>query len=431
MSKPYSKRDQEVIWHPFTQMKTAGEPIAIVKGENTLLFDEAGKTYIDAISSWWVNLHGHAHPYIIEKVNEQFKKLEQVIFAGFTHPAAVELAERLLKHLPDNQNRVFFSDDGSTAVEVAIKMALQFWHNQGITKTKIVALNDAYHGDTFGAMSVGGRSPFTSAFERFLFDVVHIDVPVKGREEAALKQLKEIVAEEEVAAFIFEPLVLGAGGMIMYEPDILDDMLALCKAKGVVTIADEVMTGFFRTGKFFSVDHLNHNPDIICMSKGLTGGVMPMGLTSCTGEIYDAFLSEDKFKTFFHGHSFTANALACAAALASLDLLEQQATREKINDIVAAHHTFAQELKTHPLTEHVRQTGTILAFDIKTGKSTSYFNTIKETAQTFFLEHGVLLRPLGNVLYIFPPYCITQEEMVRVYQVIRESLTYLKEKGAI
>jgi len=313
-----TERDLKVIWHPYTQMKTAMPPVPIVRGEGACLFDENGKKYIDAVSSWWVNIHGHAHPYIAQKVSEQLRKLEHVIFAGFTHEGAVELAERLLEILPANQQKVFYSDNGSTAVEVAIKMCLQYWHNKGQNRTKILAFKNAYHGDTFGAMAVSGRSAFTAAFDSLLFDVEFIDLPDKEN----ITNLQSLISNlsHQTACFIFEPLVQGAGGMLMYEARYLDELMAHCRNEGVLMIADEVFTGFGRTGKAFASNHVTEQPDIMCFSKGLTGGTMALGLTTCTQQIYDAFLSDDHLKTLFHGHSFTANPVAIAAALASLDL---------------------------------------------------------------------------------------------------------------
>ncbi len=429
-----SQRDQQVIWHPFTQMQTASLPIAIVKGEGTYLFDENGKKYIDAISSWWVNLHGHAHPYIVEKISEQLKKLEHVIFAGFTHEPAIALAEGLLKQLPGNQSKIFYSDNGSTAVEVAIKMAFQYWYNKEKPRTKIIAFKDAYHGDTFGAMSVGGRNAFSAPFSPFLFDVIHIDIPVKGKEKETIAQLKTAINTNEVAAFIFEPLVLGSAGMIMYEPEILNELLKLCKQKNVLCIADEVMTGFGRTGKFFATDYIEEKPDIFCLSKGITGGFMAMGVTACTQEIYNAFLSDDKMKTFFHGHSYTANPLACAAGVASLELLAtpplippQRGGKcyepwENIKMIGLLHKNFELEIKNHPLVKDVRQRGTILAIELETSENTSYFNSLRDKLYTYYIEQGILLRPLGNIVYVLPPYCISKSDLNCIYKVIEQSL---------
>jgi adenosylmethionine---8-amino-7-oxononanoate aminotransferase len=399
-------------------------PIAITRGEGALLYDVHGKAYIDAISSWWVNLHGHSHPHIAEKVSAQLRTLEHVIFAGFTHSPAVELAEKLAGKLPGDQRRIFYSDNGSTAVEVAIKMALQYWVNRGEPRNKVIALKGAYHGDTFGAMSVSGRSAFTAAFEPFLFDVEFIDVPSKGKFPAALDQMSELLQKHgnNIAAFIFEPLVQGASGMIMYEEAALEALMGLCRESRVLLIADEVMTGFGRTGRFFATDHLSEKPDIYCLSKGLTGGTMALGATSCTEEIYAAFLSKDKLKTFFHGHSFTANPLACSAGLASMELMEKKETWEAIREIESMHSEFSAILNTFGIKD-VRQKGTILAIELETGEDTSYFNRKGASIYRFFLDRGILLRPLGNIIYILPPYCIKKEELEQVYNSITEFLT--------
>ncbi|WP_266369083.1 adenosylmethionine--8-amino-7-oxononanoate transaminase [Tellurirhabdus rosea] len=418
-------RDKAVIWHPFTQMQTAPLPIPIVRGEGAMLYAEDGRTYIDAISSWWVNLHGHAHPYIAEKVSEQLRTLEHVIFADFTHRPAVELAERLLPILPSNQAKVFYSDNGSTAVEVALKMAFQYWHNTGQPRTKVIALEDAYHGDTFGAMAVGGRNAFTAPFVPFLFDVEYIPAPVAGREDEVLAKLDALL-DENVAALIVEPLVQGSGGMVMYEPAILDELFRRVRTVGALVIADEVMTGFGRTGRLFASHYLTEKPDLMALSKGLTGGTMALGVTTCTGAIYEAFLSESKFKTLFHGHSFTANPLACTAALASLDLTLSPETAASMERIAARHAAFAAQIAGNPVVRNVRQRGTILAFDIHTGEQTSYFNSIRDTAYSFLRERGVLMRPLGNVLYILPPYCITDEQLNEVYERVIELLEMLE-----
>ena len=414
------ERDKRVIWHPYTQMKTTLPPIPIVSGLGARLYDEAGKMYIDAISSWWVNIHGHAHPHIAKKVSEQLNKLDHVIFAGFTHEGAVELAERLLKILPGNQQKAFYSDDGSTAVEVAIKMCLQYWHNKGERHAKILAFKNAYHGDTFGAMAVSGRSAFTAAFDSLLFEVEFIDLP----NEANIQNLKSQISnlQSQLACFIFEPLVQGAGGMLMYEAKYLNELMAHCRNAGVLLIADEVFTGFGRTGKPFACHHVSEQPDIMCFSKGLTGGTMALGLTTCTHQIYEAFLSDDRLKTLFHGHSFTANPIACAAALASLDIFLEESTYQNIKRIEKSHSQFSNKIKDHPKIRTIRQTGTILAMEWQTGNDTSYFNSLRDTLYQYFLSAGIILRPLGNIIYILPPYCITDEELNYVYTKIEQAL---------
>ena len=415
-----TERDQAVIWHPYTQMQHADPPIAIVRGEGVYLIADDGTKYLDAISSWWVNIHGHAHPYIAEKVAEQLKTLEHAIFAGFTHPSAIVFAERLLNILPANQAKVFYSDNGSTAVEVALKMCLQFWSNQKQERIKILAFNNSYHGDTFGAMAVSARSAFTKPFEQLLFDVEFIDLPNKTN----LHHLKSHIShlKSELAAFIYEPLIQGAAGMLMYNAADLDELLDHCRNEGLLLIADEVMTGFGRTGKLFATDHLQLKPDVMCFSKGITGGTMAMGVTTCTQNVFDAFLSDDKLKTLFHGHSFTANPVTCAAAIASMDLLEKPETTADINRISDHHSQFRMKIVGHPKLRNIRQTGTIIALEWETGEGTSYFNQLGKNLYKFFLDQGIILRPLGNIIYIIPPYCISNEQLDYIYGKIEEAL---------
>ncbi|ACU04770.1 adenosylmethionine--8-amino-7-oxononanoate transaminase [Pedobacter heparinus] len=414
-------RDAQVIWHPYTQMKNHLPHVPIVRGEGVYLFDEKGKKYIDAVSSWWVNIHGHAHPHIAAKVAEQLNTLEHVIFAGFTHEPAVRLAERLLPLLPGVQKKVFYSDNGSTAVEVALKMCLQYWVNTTKEpRTKIIAFKDAYHGDTFGAMSVSGRSIFTEPFSPLLFDVEFVELPNAQN----IEQLKSKInyLSNEVACFIFEPMVLGAGGMLMYEAIYLDQLIETCQKHGILTIADEVMTGFGRTGKYFSTEALQTEPDIFCLSKGLTGGTMPLGVTTCNSKIFNAFLSDDKLKTLYHGHSFTANPVACAAALASLDILLQPETLQNIKRIESRHQVFSESIIGHPKLKNVRQNGTILVMEWQTEGDTSYLNGLRDRLYLYFLERGIILRPLGNILYILPPYVISDEDLAYIYQNILTAL---------
>ncbi len=423
MTSTLSERDKKVIWHPYTPQKYMPEPIPIVKGEGAVLTDIHGNSYIDAISSWWVTLHGHAHPYIAQKLYEQAQTLEQVIFAGFTHEPAVRLAERLLEILPGPFSRIFYSDDGSTATEVAVKMAIQYWWNKGDKKrNKVLALANGYHGDTFGAMSVSDRSVFTMAFQEKLFDVIFIDPPI-----TAQVQLPAGCTPGEIACFIYEPLIQGAGGMNMYHADGLNNLLKQCHQHNIICIADEVMTGFGRTGKWFASEYASEKPDIICLSKGLTGGTLPLGVTACTDEIYQAFNEEDRMKTFFHGHSFTANPLSCTAALASLDLLEIAECRTQIDRIAKMNLAFLQQLKTRnpkPETKNARALGTILAFELDTGNK-NYLNNIGREITKQALAKGVYLRPLGNTVYIMPPYCITESQLQKLYSVILEIIAGL------
>ncbi|WP_298737631.1 adenosylmethionine--8-amino-7-oxononanoate transaminase [uncultured Chitinophaga sp.] len=417
MSKTLSERDLEVIWHPYTQMQTAPAPIGIVRGEGALLFDEAGNSYLDATSSWWVNIHGHAHPYIAEKLAAQALQLQHCIFAGYTHPAAVHLAEKLLPILPGQQRRVFYSDNGSTAVEVAIKMALQYWHNRGVRRHKILAFEHSYHGDTFGAMSVSSRSVFTAPFNDLLFEVHFIDTP-SADNIGELKAAIQALGPDSIAAFIFEPLIQGAGGMRMYDAPALDQLLQYCRQEQILLIADEIMTGFGRTGRNFAMEYVSTPPDMVCLSKGLTGGSMALGITTCTAAIYEAFLSNDKLKTLFHGHSFTANPLACTVALASLDLFLDPACKENRDRINRQHQQFSEKLSAYKAVKHIRLTGTIIAFEIVTEGEDSYINHLADQLHRFFRERRIMLRPLGNTLYILPPYCITDDQLAMVYESI-------------
>ncbi len=403
------------IWYPFGQQKTTKNPIFITHGKGSKLYDTGGKAYIDAISSWWTNIHGHAHPYIADAVNKQFLSLEHVIFSGFTHAPAELLAEKLLEQLP-HFSKVFFSDNGSTAVEVALKMALQFWKNSGIDKTGVIALEGAYHGDTFGSMSVSERDAFTAPFHSMLFDASYLPFP-GNNPDAALEKMREYCSGGQIAAFIYEPLVQGAAGMQMYSPAILDSLLRIAREHNVICISDEVMTGFYRTGTLFASDQCVEKPDIICLSKGITGGSMPLSVTICTQDIYNAFYSDEKAKAFWHGHSYTGHPLACAAALASLELLMRNETLEAIQHIANRHHQAASILEESGKFENVRQCGTILAVDVPV-KDPGYFSTIRDEIYFAAIEQGVLLRPLGNAAYILPPYCISDEELDAVYKVL-------------
>ena len=420
-----SEKDKQFIWHPYTPLQSVIENIPVVSGKGALLYDENGKDYIDAVSSWYVNLHGHSHPYIAKKLFEQANKLEHVIFAGFTHQPAIELAERLIGILPSNQKKIFYSDNGSTAVEVAIKMAIQYWLNKGEKRQTIIAFENSYHGDTFGAMSVSDRSIFTNPFNDLLFEVKFIPTPDTHNIDDLIKQVDIISQQNDVAAFIYEPLLQGTGSMRIYPANELNQLLQHIKSKHVLCIADEVLTGFYRTGKFFAGDYITELPDLVCLSKGLTGGTMALGVTSCSQTIVNAFLASDKTKTFYHGHSYTANPLACTAALASLDLLQDDACLKNINRIEEQHSGFIKELQGISNVENPRQLGTTLAFEVKTNSEHSYTNPIRDIIYKKFIENGVILRPLGNTVYIFPPYCITEAQLNKVYLVIKTVLSQI------
>jgi adenosylmethionine-8-amino-7-oxononanoate aminotransferase len=417
-----SQRDKIHNWHPYTQHKTAQDFPAITKGKDALLWDENGKEYIDAIASWWVNPFGHANKFIADAIYEQLTTLEHVLFGGFTHNKAVELSEKLIELLPSNQQKIFYSDNGSTAVEVAIKSALQYNYNKGIKKTKIIAFEDAFHGDTFGAMAASGITFFTEAFKGSLLQVVRIPVPTIGNEKKALQVLKDYIETNEYAAFIFEPLVLGAAGMVMYSPEILDTMIALCKAHSVFTIADEVMTGFGKTGKTFACHYLQNKPDMMCLSKALTGGTIPMAITTFTQEIYDGFYDDDINKALLHGHTFTANPTGCAAALASIALLQTDEMQSNIQRIHQSHLAFQTKIESHPKVKTTRVLGVIFALEIKTDTKESYYGTLRNKLYNFFIENGVILRPVGNIVYILTPYIITENQLQKVYQTIENAI---------
>ncbi|MDF2577887.1 MAG: adenosylmethionine-8-amino-7-oxononanoate aminotransferase [Chlamydiales bacterium] len=425
--KPYSEiseKDRAYIWHPFTQIQTALPPIPIREAKGIYLYTEEGKVYLDGISSWWVNLHGHSHPYIAEKIASQLKILEHVIFADFTHSPAVELATRLIHILPGKFRKVFYSDNGSTAVEAALKIALQYWYNKNpfTTKKKVVCFKDGYHGDTFGAMSAAGKNGFNKPFWSHLFEVDCIDPPIKGNEETSLSQLRTILQKGETACFIFEPLVLGSGGMLIYSAEILNELVKLCNEYNTLTIADEVMTGFGRTETLFACESLTEKIDIICLSKGLTGGFLPLGATICTQEIFEAFIGSNLSQAFLHGHSYTANPIACCSALASLDLLLTKKCDQQRKMIAQLHQGFCKEWKGHPLLKRCESLGTILALEYCAHDKYSYFQPLRDKLYHFFLAKGILLRPLGNVLYVLPPYCIQSHELDFIYNHIIQTL---------
>jgi len=417
-----SERDKLYNWHPYTQHKTAKDFPAIVKGDGALLWDENNKEYIDAIASWWVNPFGHANKTIAEAIYKQLTTLEHVLFGGFTHKPAVLLAEKLIEILPSNQRKLFYSDNGSTAVEVAIKVAMQYFYNQKIKKTKIIAFEDAFHGDTFAAMAASGISFFTEAFQGSLLEVVRIPVPTEGNEEKIIQRLKELVETNEFAAFIFEPLVQGAAGMVMYSPNVLDTLITICKQGNVFTIADEVMTGFGKTGRIFATDYLEKKPDMMCLSKALTGGTIPMAITTFTEHIFEGFYDEDTNKALFHGHTFTANPTGCAAALASIELLQSKEIQASIELVNQMHLSFQEKIKKHPKVKTTRVLGVIFALEIITDNQESYYGTLRNKLYDFFIENGIILRPVGNIVYILPPYIIAQRELEKVYKTIEKAL---------
>ena len=411
-------RDSRHIWHPLTQHKTAQSPLGLVRAEGALLYDEQGQTYVDGIASWYTAMYGHCHPYIIEQVTGQMRQLDQVVFPGFTHEPAVKLSERLLEILPENQSRIFFNDNGSTSVEAAIKMALQYYHNQSESRNVLIAFENGFHGDTFGAMSASGLSVYNGPFEQFFLKVDRIPPPTVDNTEEVISKLKQILERGDSAAFLFEPLVQGAAGMKMHDKDGLDRLIALCKEAGVLCIADEVMTGFGKTGLNFASDHLTNKPDIICLSKALTAGLVPMGITSCSENVFNAFLSEKIEKGFFHAHTYSANPIACSAALAGLDLLKSDEVQQGMALIGEAHKVFANKLASKSKVNDVRQLGVILAFELDVPMER--YGDMRNKLYTEFMNRGVFLRPLGNTIYILPPYLIKKEELDRIYSAILE-----------
>lgn len=415
-----SERDKKHLWHPLTQHKIHPNTIGIVKAKGAVLFDENGNEYIDGISSWYTSVYGHCNDFIIEKVQEQMLKLDQVVFSGFTHEPAVKLSEELIKLLPGNQQKFFFSDNGSTSTEIAIKMALQYHFNKGGKKNVLIAFEEGFHGDTFGAMSVSGLSVYNGPFEEFFLKVERIPVPDGQNNMKVLEQLKKLVSDQKVAGFIFEPLVQGAAGMKIHDVKGLDDLIGFCNKNEVITIADEVMTGFGKTGKHFASGYLNNSPEIICLSKALTAGLMPMAITSCSQKIYEAFYSDEISKGLFHGHTYTANPIACTAALAGLELLQSEAIQESIQRIIQSHREFDEKIRNHPKVASTRQCGIIYALDLHI-KMERYGN-IRDKLYNYFMDNGVFLRPLGNTIYISAPYITTYKQMQKIYDTIESAI---------
>jgi adenosylmethionine-8-amino-7-oxononanoate aminotransferase len=417
-----SERDKKHLWHPYTQHKTASDNIAVVKAKDALVWDEHGNEYIDAIASWWVNPFGHSNTIIADSIYKQLTTLEHILFGGFTHEPAIKLSEELVKILPSNQQKFFFSDNGSTAVEIAIKMAIQYSFNKGEKRFKIIAFENAFHGDTFAAMAASGISFFTEAFKEHLIEVVRIPVPVKGEEEKSVTALKNILKNDTPAAFIFEPLVQGAAGMVMYAPDILDTLINIAKENNVITIADEVMTGFGKTGKNFACDYLLEQPDIMCLSKALTGGTIPMAITSTTQNIFDAFYDDDVNKALFHGHTFTGNPTGCAAALASISLLKTNEMQQNIQRINKMHLAFQEKLKNNLKIKTTRVLGVIFALELKVKSKVDYYGSLRNELYEYFISNGIILRPVGNTIYILPPYIITEKQLQKIYATIETSI---------
>jgi adenosylmethionine-8-amino-7-oxononanoate aminotransferase len=440
--KSLADRDRACLWHPYTQMQTQPPPLPVVRAQGVYLYLEDGRRILDGISSWWVNIHGHSHPRLNEALAAQARELEQVVFAGCTHRPAVELAERLLEVLPGGLSRIFYSDDGSTAVEVALKLALQYWRNRGQPQRRVfVTLHHAYHGDTVGAMSASEDSLFTRAFTPLLFPVVRAHAPYcyrcplgLRRESCRIDCLGDLEARlrengDSVAAVLVEPMLQGAGGMIVWPPEFLAGARCLADQYGTLLIADEVLTGFGRTGRMFACEHAAVRPDLVCLSKGLTAGYLPMGATAATETIYEAFLSQDRGKTFFHGHSYTANPLACAVGLASLDLFRENAVLDRVHALGCQLRSGLEPLRRLPWVGDVRVIGGVGIVELESSEA-GYLASIGPRLYQAFLDRGLLLRPLGNIVYFMPPYVITEREVAWALEQIAEVLGAISEPRA-
>jgi len=415
-----SQRDQKHIWHPLTQHKLSPGILPIVKAKGAILFDENGKEYIDGIASWYTCMYGHCNEYITKKVTAQMQQLDQVVFSGFTHEPAIKLSEALIEILPDNQQKLFFSDNGSTATEIGIKMALQYHHNLGHDRKVMLAFEESFHGDTFGAMSVSGLSVYNGAFEDHFIKVVRIPTPSGENNTEVLQKLKHLISEYRIAGFIYEPLMQGAAGMKMHDADGLNEILKICREHEIICVADEVMTGFGKTGKNFASEYMNTLPDIMCMSKALTAGLLPMAVTSCTQNVFDAFYSDELSKGLFHGHTYTANPLACTAALSGIELLNSEEIQKNIVRITKSHQDFNNRIKNHPKITNTRQLGVIYAFDLDL--KMERYGEVRNQLFKHFMDFGVFLRPLGNTIYILAPFIISDAELDKVYKSIEAAL---------
>lgn len=410
------------VWHPFTQ-HGLGEPIPLVThAQGAALFTSDGRRIVDAISSWWVTTHGHCHPRVMAAIRDQAAKLDQIIFAGWTHEPAETLARALVEMMPEPLAHVFFSDSGSTSVEVALKMALGFWANTNRPRSRIVVMEHSYHGDTIGAMSVGARGVFNHAYAPLLFDVGRIPFPAAGQEEASLDALERLCGgTEPAAAFIVEPLILGAGGMLIYDRAVLAEMRAICARHDVLFIADEVMTGWGRTGTLLACQQAGVVPDILCLSKGLTGGAVPLAVTLATPAIFEAHRSQDRARMFFHSSSYTANPIACAAANANLAIWREEPVLERIGLLAARQTERLNKLGNVANVTGSRQLGTIAALEIASSRS-GYLSDLGPRLTRFFRDRDLLLRPLGNTVYVMPPYCIEEEDLDSIYGAIAEAV---------
>lgn len=417
MASNLQKRDSKHIWHPITQHFTSQESLVVKKAKGVFLYDENNQQYIDGFSSWYTCMYGHCNETLIQHAYNSLQQFSHVPFVGLTHEPAIALSENLMKILPENQQKIFFSENGSTAVDLAIKMALQYFHNQQIPRTKIIAFEDAFHGDTFGAMSVSNSPIYHQAFKDFFIEVIHIPVPNKENFREVRKQFSNLISKQNVACFIYEPLVQGANCMKMYAPQFLDELIQLAQQEDVLCIADEVMTGLGKTGKNFASDYLQTNPDIICLAKSLTAGITPMALTTCTEVIYNAFLNQDVTKGLMHAHTYSANPLGCTVAKTAIDLLVSDDIQQRIVSISQQHQQFLEEIQHHPKVKNVRTLGVIFAFELNI--ETERYGSKRNVLYQFFMEKGVYLRPLGNTIYLLPPFIIKKNELEKLYNTIR------------
>ncbi len=416
--KEILEQDQKNIWHPLTQHKTAQAPIAIDRAQGNYLYDFDGNRYFDAISSWYTCSYGHANTQLTTVIKNQLDRLHHVVFAGMTHEPAAVLSAKLLQILPKNQSKLFFSENGSTSVEIGLKMAFQYHFNRGEKRNVIIALENGFHGDTFGAMSASGLSVYNGAFQDFFIEVVRIPAPTQSNIDEVLHKVDAIIQQHEVASFIYEPLVQGAAAMQLNDAGAMSRLLSRFRESGIITIADEVMTGFGKTGTLFASDQISEKPDIICLSKALTGGIMPMAITSCTEEVYQAFYDDDLAKGLFHGHTYSGNPLGCAAATAAIDLLNSENVQGGIQKISRRNAVFAAKIAQHDRVAQVRHQGVILAMDVEL--EMSRYGNQRDQIFNWFWERGIFLRPLGNTIYIVPPFTTTDKELDRVYELLEE-----------
>jgi adenosylmethionine---8-amino-7-oxononanoate aminotransferase len=416
------------VWHPFTQHALEPVNTRIVRTEGAYLIDEHGHSVLDAISSWWVITHRHRHPAIMQAIRTATETFDQIIFAEYTHEPAEELAQGLLRLAPPGLAHVFYSDSGSTSVEVALKMALGFFRNRDAPRSRIAVMEHGYHGDTIGAMSVGERGVFNAAYEPLLFAVETIPFPSPGREQDTLDAFEHLCRGREVAALLVEPLILGAGGMKMYPPRLLTELKRIAESYGSLLIADEVMTGWGRTGTVFACEQAGIAPDILCVSKGITGGALPLAATLCSAEIFDAHLSSDRSRTLFHSSSFTANPIACAAAVANLTIWQKEPVLQRIAALQHMHHERLAPFHSDPRFLNVRQTGAIAALDLAVS-TPGYLSEAGLKLRAFFRHRDLLIRPLGNVIYLMTPYCVTADDLNRAYAAIHEAAEVFGKAG--